>query len=98
MVKNPPSKAVDAGSIPGRGTKIPHAAGQLSHAPQLLSPRALEPGAPQLERSPCAAMKIPYATTKTPRSQIIKKGRRSYVTLVLYFTLSTLTLLRKTGN
>ena len=30
MVKNPPSNAGDAGSIPGRGTKISHAAGQLS--------------------------------------------------------------------
>ena len=30
MVKNPPSNAGDVGSIPGRGTKIPHAAGQLS--------------------------------------------------------------------
>ena len=27
MVKNPPSNAGDAGSIPGRGTKIPHATG-----------------------------------------------------------------------
>ena len=30
MVKNPSSNAGDGGSIPGRGTKIPHAAGQLS--------------------------------------------------------------------
>ena len=30
MVKNLPSNAGDAGLIPGRGTKIPHAAGQLS--------------------------------------------------------------------
>ena len=30
MVKNPPYSAGDAGSIPGQGTKIPHAAGQLS--------------------------------------------------------------------
>ena len=30
MVKNSPSSAGDAGSIPGRGTKIPHATGQLS--------------------------------------------------------------------
>ena len=29
-VKNPPSNAVDTGSISGRGTKIPQAAGQLS--------------------------------------------------------------------
>ena len=30
VVKNPPSNAGDVGSIPGWGTKIPRAAGQLS--------------------------------------------------------------------
>ena len=30
VVKNLPSNAGDAGSIPGRGTRIPHAAEQLS--------------------------------------------------------------------
>ena len=30
MVKNPPYNAGDEGSIPGQGTKIPHAVGQLS--------------------------------------------------------------------
>ena len=30
VVKNLPSNAGDAGSIPGRGTKIPHAVGQLN--------------------------------------------------------------------
>ena len=30
VVKNPPSNAGDVGSIPGRGSKIPHATGQLS--------------------------------------------------------------------
>ena len=30
VIKNPPSNAEDVGSIPGRGTKIPHAPGQLS--------------------------------------------------------------------
>ena len=30
VVKNLPSNAGDAGSSPGRGTKIPHAKGQLS--------------------------------------------------------------------
>ena len=30
VVKNLPSNAGDAGSIPGWGTKIPHAAGQAS--------------------------------------------------------------------
>ena len=51
VVKTPPSNAGDAGSIPGRGTKIPHAAGQLSPCTtttepvchKLQSPPALEP-------------------------------------------------------
>ena len=30
VVKNPPSSAGDVGSIPGQGTKIPHAIKQLS--------------------------------------------------------------------
>ena len=30
VVKNPPSNAGHMGSIPGQGTKIPHATGQLS--------------------------------------------------------------------
>ena len=58
MVKNPPSNAGDAGSIPGRGTKIPHAAGQLSpHASttELAHSRA---HVPQLE-SPCTTTTEP---------------------------------------
>ena len=30
MVKNPPYNAGDTGSIPGRGTKMPHVAEKLS--------------------------------------------------------------------
>ena len=33
VVKNLPSNARDAGSIPGQGTRIPRAAGQLSPPP-----------------------------------------------------------------
>ena len=43
VVKNPPSSAGDVGSIPGWGTKIPRAAGQLSCTPQLQNPHTLEP-------------------------------------------------------
>ena len=80
MVKNLLYNAGDAGSIPGQGTKIPHAAGQLSLRATTTEPAHLNkrarvpqttepprPGAcapqlekthtPQLERSPCAAMK-----------------------------------------
>ena len=37
-VTNLPSNAGKVGSILGRGTKIPHATGQLTHALQLESP------------------------------------------------------------
>ena len=66
-VKNLPSNAGDAGSILGRGIKIPHAAGQLSPhttttelvllnerncVPQTTEPTCSGPRTPQLERSP----------------------------------------------
>ena len=38
MVKNSPSNAGDADSIPGQETEIPHAAGQLSPRPTTTEP------------------------------------------------------------
>ena len=38
VLKNPPCNAGDAGSSPGRGTKIPHAVEQISPCARLLSP------------------------------------------------------------
>ena len=73
VVKNPPSNAGDVGSILGRGTKIPHAVGQLSWCatttelerlnervcmPQTTEPTCPGACAPQLEK------KTPHATTK----------------------------------
>ena len=52
VVKNLPCNAVNAGSIPGQGTMIPHAAGQLSPLAASTEP------ASQLE-SPCSATKDP---------------------------------------
>ena len=46
-MKNPPSKAGDMGSLPGRGTKIPHATGQISQWAKT-------------RESPLAAMKTKY--------------------------------------
>ena len=72
-VKNLPCNAGDAGSIPDRGTKVPHAVGQLSlratnSEPMHLNQRGSEPrgaeptgcGAhePQLERSLHAETKL----------------------------------------
>ena len=47
VVKNLPSDAGDTGLIPGRGTKIPHATGQLS--PRATT-REEKTRMPQLER------------------------------------------------
>ena len=77
MVKNLPSSAGDAGSISGRGTKIPHAVGQLSpHAATTehtghswREARELPRGARTPQQGILhAATKIPHAATKTQRS------------------------------
>ena len=57
VVKNPPSNAGDAGLIPGRETKIPHAVGQLSPRATTTEPVRSGGCAPQVERSPCTATK-----------------------------------------
>ena len=56
MVKKTPSKAGDAGLIPGWGTKIPQATGLLG------SGTTLETHSPQ--------QNIPRSATKTQRGQI----------------------------
>ena len=69
MVKNPSSNAGDAGLIPGQGTKIPHAAGQLSLRATTIEPA--NSGARTPQRRACvpqqktlhAATKIPHAAT-----------------------------------
>ena len=58
VVKNPPSNAGDVGSIPGRGTKIPHAVGQLSLNATTTEAACSRARVRQLE-SPCATIKDP---------------------------------------
>ena len=78
VVKNLPSNAGDVGLIPGRGTKIPHAMGQLNphatttepacsraRAPQLESPGALEP-VHHNYRAHTPQLESPRATTTDP--------------------------------
>ena len=43
MVKNPPANAGDTGLIPGQGTKITHATGQLSLCSRAREPQLLKP-------------------------------------------------------
>ena len=54
VVKNPPSNAEDAGSIPGQGTNIPRAEGQARMS-QLLSPCA------SMRESMCCKLQSPRA-------------------------------------
>ena len=55
MAKNPPSNAGDAGSIPGQGTKIPRAMGQLSPRATTTDPAHSGAHAPQRESLSAAA-------------------------------------------
>ena len=92
MVKNVPSNAGDAGSIPGQGTKIPHSAGQLrsrattaelmhlnyrAHMPQTTEPTRSGAPVPQLERE------NPHTTTREKPVHCNKRfrmpQRRSHV-------------------
>ena len=57
MVKNLPSNAGDTGSSPSRGTKIPHAAGQLSPCAATTEPACSGAHVPQ-ERSLCSTKSL----------------------------------------
>ena len=52
VVMNPPANAGDVGSIPGRGTKIPHASGQLSPCAITTEAHVLRVLEQQQEKSP----------------------------------------------
>ena len=64
MVKNSPPNAGDMGWIPGQGTKIPHAAEQLS--PSTTTPEAC------VLWGPLDTTRVSHDTTKTQCSQISK--------------------------
>ena len=86
VVKNPPSNAGDMSSIPGRGTKIPHATAQLSpcatttelsrlneRAGVLQTTEPTRPGAcaPQLEKR-----KNRQATTREQPEQTARRNEK----------------------
>ena len=79
MVKNLPSSARGTDSIPGPGTEIPHAVGQLSPRAISTEPTYRRAQEPQLERSPWAFRracelqpKLQHAAAKTQYNQINK--------------------------
>ena len=66
VVKNPPSNAGDVGLIPGWGTKIPHAMGQLSPHATTTEPTSLKsPHAVNFRaHAPQLGGENPHATTR----------------------------------
>ena len=71
VVKNLPSNAGDEGSILGRGTKIPHAAGQPGSSTSTTEPVHSGAYRPQSERSLCTVTNSPCATTKPKKAKNI---------------------------
>ena len=69
LVKYLPFNAGDTGSIPGPGTKIPHAVGQLSSRVP-----TTEPNLPAARaRSPCAATRTRHKETEEERLNSLPK-------------------------
>ena len=66
VVKNPSCNAGEAGSVPCRGTKTPHAMGQLSLRAATREPTCSGACTPQLESSSCATVKSPLTAVKDP--------------------------------
>ena len=71
MGKNLPSNAGDVGSMPGQGTKILHATGQLSLHMQLLSLCALDPVCPRLR--PDAAKEVNTLIQEIEMEMVVDK-------------------------
>ena len=67
IVKNPPSNAGDTGLIPGQGTKIPHAVGQLSPRMTTTEPASSRARAPQPENSRAATTKPAHSGACAPQ-------------------------------
>ena len=76
MVKNLPSNAGYVGLIPGWGTKIPHAAGQLSLCAATTEPVHSGACASRLERSPLIITK--RSCMLEPRPDAAKKKKSLY--------------------
>ena len=67
VVKNPPSNTLDTGLIPGWGTKIPHATGQLSPCAATTEPTRSRAREPQLESSHAATTEHACSDACTPQ-------------------------------
>ena len=76
MVKNPPSNARNTGSIPGQGTKIPHAAGQLSPCTTTTEPTHLNERAcvPQTTEPTRSGTHVPQLESENPQAATREKA------------------------
>ena len=70
VVENPPSNAGDAGLIPGQGTKIPHAAGQLSPRTTTTEPVRLNKRA----HVPQTRAHVPWSLRATTREKPVRRN------------------------
>ena len=77
MVKNPPAMQGDTGSIPGQGTKIPHAAKQLSPHAATTEPAHSGAHVPQLEssRAACTEAHVLWSPRTTTRESAHRNKR-----------------------
>ena len=90
VVKNPSSSAGDMGSIPGRATKIPHAAGQLSPCTTTTEPTLPEALVPQLERENL------HATTREKpahRNEDQMQPKKKKEKIIIFYLITTLSIL-----
>ena len=76
VVKNPSCSAGDSGSTPGRGTKIPHAAGQLSPRASMREPACCSYRAPT-PWSPWAVTREKPTREKPTRQKPVCRHERS---------------------
>ena len=84
VVKNPPSSARDMGSIPGWGTKIPHALGQLSPCTETMEPPARSrTHVPQQERPACCNQrKFKNIKFYIPQTKQLINNRNLFLTVL----------------
>ena len=80
VVKNPPSNTGDVGSMPGRGTKILHAAGHLSPHAATTEPTRSGAHMPQLQRPRAATTELAHSRARaTTREKPAHRNERSLV-------------------
>ena len=75
VVKNLPSNAGDTGSIPGQGTKIPHATWQLSPRATTTELMRLKKRAcmPQTTEPTCSGARVPQLERENPHATVREK-------------------------